>query len=103
MEANATEIERGSTGVRCLLTLLFLIIARVVGTVLFVIVLFELAYTLITMSPPPERVRAFANRAVAYVYRIMRYVTYSESRAPFPFVDFPDELEPLASPHAASE
>ncbi len=103
MEAEGIEIERGTTGVRCLLTLLFLIIARVVGTVILIIVLFELAYTLITMSPPPERLRAFANRAVAYVYRIMRYVTYSEARAPFPFVDFPDELEPLAAPHTADE
>ena len=71
METEKIEIERGTTAIRCLLTLLFLIIARVVGTVLLVVVIFELLYTLITTGPPPERVRAFANRALSYVYRIM--------------------------------
>ena len=91
------EIERGKTGIRALLTLLFFVISRVVRAVLVLTVLFELLYTAITKSPPPERVRQFANRVVAYLYRIGRYVTYVEESPPFPFSEFPEEVEPLPS------
>ncbi len=101
METQGFEISRGATGVRCLLALLFFVITRVVGTVVLVVVIFELLYTLITTSPPPERVRSFANRALSYIYRVLRYLTYAEPRPPFPFADFPDEIEPLGAPYPA--
>ena len=87
------EIERRDTGIRILLTILFALIGSVVETVLWVIVLFALVWTLVTRQAPSPRVRAFANRIVAYYYRIGRYLTYNESRAPFPFSDFPDAFE----------
>ncbi len=97
MQTEEQEIERRQTGVRALLTLLFLVISRVVGSVLFLTVLFELLFTAITKSPPPERVRQFANRVVTYLYRMGRYVTYAETAPPFPFSEFPEEVEPLPS------
>ena len=103
MENEGIEIERGTTGVRFLLTILFVVIARVVETVLLVVIVFELLYTLITMSPPPERVRGFGNRTLSYIYRILRYLTYAEPSAPFPFVDFPEEVEPLGAPNTPRE
>ncbi len=87
------EIERRDTGIRILLTILFALIASVVETVLSVIVLFALIWTLVTRQAPSDRVRALANRIVAYYYRIARYLTYNESRVPFPFSDFPDSFE----------
>ena len=86
-------IERRDTGVRILLTILFAVVASLVRGVLSVIVLFSLLWTLVTQQPPSPRVRALANRIIAYYYRILRYLTYNESRVPFPFSDFPDPFE----------
>ncbi len=96
MSAIVTEIERKDTGIRMLLTLLFVVILHAVEAVLAVTVLFSLAVALITKRPPGERVRSFANRTLSYLYRIVRYLTYNEHQAPFPFADFPREVEPLA-------
>lgn len=93
VSARENEIDRKDTGVRILLTILFVLIASAIETVLGLIVLFELVWSLLTRQPPGERVRALANRIVAYYYRIGRYLTYNESRVPFPFSDFPEALE----------
>jgi hypothetical protein len=87
-------IARGSTGIRILLSLLFAVIWGVTESVLALVVVFSLMWTLITRQAPPERLRQLANRLVAYAYRIWRYLTYSEPGVPFPFTEFPDALEP---------
>jgi len=97
MQVNGTQIERKETGIRILLTLLFVVILSVAESVLGVVILFELAFALITRQPPGERVRRFANRTLSYLYHIVRYLTYNESEPPFPFSDFPPELEPPVS------
>jgi hypothetical protein len=91
--ASGCEIDRKDTGIRILLTLLFALIAGLVESVLAVIIVFALVWALITKQPPGLRVRALANRIITYYYRIGRYLTYNESRAPFPFSDFPDAFE----------
>jgi hypothetical protein len=83
------ELERGETGIRILITLLFVLIATALETVLSVVIAFELLWALITRLPPSPRVRDFANRVVGYYYRIGRYMTYNDARPPFPFSDFP--------------
>ena len=90
------EIPRRETAHRIALTLLFALIAQAVRTLLGLIVAFELIFTLVTRRPPGVRVRAFANRITTYYYRVLRYLTYSESQVPFPFSDFPEPLEPDA-------
>ncbi len=87
------EVDRADTGIRIALTLLFVLIAAMIESVLSVIVVFELLWTLITKEAPSPRVRELANRIVGYYYRIGRYLTYNESRLPFPFTDFPRALE----------
>ena len=87
------EVDRADTGIRIALTLLFVLIAAMIESVLSVIVVFELLFTLVTKQAPSPRVRELANRIVAYYYRIGRYLTYNESRLPFPFTDFPRALE----------
>jgi Domain of unknown function (DUF4389) len=90
------EIPRKDTAHRIALTVLFAIIAGAMRTVLGLIVVFELVFTLITRRPPGARVRELANRITTYYYQLLRYLTYNESRAPFPFSDFPEPLEPDA-------
>jgi len=90
------EIPRKDTAYRIALTLLFAIVAGAMRTVLSLIVIFELLFALITRRPPGGRVRELANRITTYYYQLLRYLTYNESRAPFPFSDFPDPLEPDA-------
>ena len=95
MESEDTIIERSQTGIRILLALLFMVIFRVTSVLLAVVVLFELLYALITRQPPSDRVRSFANRALSYLYAVTRYLTYNQAELPFPFSDFPREVEPI--------
>ncbi len=95
MEAEETTIERRQTGIRILLALLFMVIFRVTSVVLAVVVIFELLYALITRQPPSDRVRGFANRTLSYLYAVTRYLTYNQAELPFPFSDFPREVEPI--------
>jgi hypothetical protein len=91
--ASEREIDRKDTGIRILLTILFVLIVGVVESVLGLIILFALLWALITKQPPAVGVRALANRIITYYYRIGRYLTYNESLAPFPFANFPEALE----------
>lgn len=87
-------IERSSTVIRILLTLLFAVIWSVAEAVLTVVVAFSLIWALVTRQAPPQPLREFSNRLVAYSYRIWRYMTYGEANVPFPFSEFPNAVEP---------
>ncbi len=93
METERTEIERTDTGLRILYSLLFWLIAGVLRAVLGLLIVFDLLDTLVTGQLPPERVRQLGNRIIAYFYRVGRYLTYNESALPFPFSEFPAEIE----------
>ena len=86
-------IRRGDTGLRILLSLFFAVIGGVLETVLWLIVFFLLIVALVPQRPPSLRVRERANRILSYYYRLGRYLTYNESRVPFPFSDFPEAIE----------
>ena len=88
-------LERTDTAIRLALSLLFVLIAGVVETVLQVLVLFSLGIAFVTRQPPSETVRGFSNQVTTYLYGIYRYLTYNEARAPFPF-------RPLAPPVESS-
>lgn len=91
--ASESEIARKDTGIRILLTILFVLIAQVLDTVLGLIILFALLWALITKQAPGTGVRGLANRIVSYYYRIGRYLTYNEALVPFPFSEFPEAVE----------
>ena len=93
------QIPRGETGIRVLFTILFWVVAEVLKTVVNVMVIFELLWTLVTQRAPKLAVRDLANRVIAYHYRIQRYLTYNDATRPFPFSPLPDPLEPTGSPH----
>ncbi len=94
MQAEEIAIERKETGIRILITLLFFVVTEILRWVLGAIVLFELGFALITQRLPSNRIRRFANQTVSYYFRILRYLTYNDSDRPFPFSDFPSEVEP---------
>ena len=79
-------------GIRLLYTLLFLVILGIVTFIVEVLVVFQFIY-LFSTRKPNESVRQFSNKICTYGYRIFRYVTLNESQPPFPFTDFPSELE----------
>lgn len=86
-------IDRVETGIRVVLSVLFWVIGEVVQTVLGLIVIFSLLFALIVGQRPSEAVRSFANHITTYLYRVYRYLTYNEPRAPFPFRELPGEIE----------
>lgn len=98
--SNDTAIERKDTGIRIILSAIFLLIAEVMKVILALLTLFALGWTLIMRQPPPAQVRRFANRVVSYQYHVFRYLTYNEETRPFPFSDFPPEVE---QPEASQE
>ena len=81
-------IGRGATCKRILITILFVFVERVVTSLLAVVIVFELLFTLITGRTPGERVVGFAHRVVRYRYEIGQYLTYNKDQPPFPFDDF---------------
>ena len=89
-------VDRAETGIRILKSLLFFIAARVVETVLAVVIVFELLWTLITRREPDRAVRQFASRVLAYLVEIVRYLSYNDDQAPFPFREFPGQPKPDA-------
>ena len=86
-------LDRGDTGLRILFTLLFFVIARLVEGLLVVLVLFQLGVALITQREPSNTLKQFANHIISYLVKIGRYITYNDRQAPFPFREFPEELD----------
>ncbi|NIS68554.1 MAG: DUF4389 domain-containing protein [Proteobacteria bacterium] len=84
---------RRQTGIRVLATLFFVIVVwSILETIVFLMVIFQIIHALI-VEKPNLWLRGFANRTIAYFYRMMRYLTYNEERVPFPFSRFPAEIE----------
>lgn len=90
-------VKRKTIAIRFLYTLLFLIVLEIVKTIIQVTVLFQYVYLFATKrySNP---VRNFGNKVSAYAYKIMRYLSLSDNRRPFPFSEFPTEVEPSEDP-----
>jgi hypothetical protein len=92
----APPVSRTQIAIRLLYSVLFLFI---LGILLFLVKLatvFQYILLLITLSPS-EPVRRVSNQLAAYAYRVMRYLTLNDNERPFPFTDFPQELEPSVS------
>ena len=84
---------RDRFAIRLLYTLLFPPIYGICNFLVLLTTLFQFALLLITLKHS-EPVRSFANRVISYEYRIWRYVSLNSSQRPFPFAEFPPEVEP---------
>jgi hypothetical protein len=85
-------IPRGKIGIRLIFTLIFLVILSVMHFIIQMTTLIQYVILLITRSYS-EPLRSFSNKAAAYVYKIIRYITLNDNTRPFPFTDFPQEIE----------
>lgn len=84
---------RRQTGIRILASLFFgIVVWGILETLVFLIVIFQIIYALIA-EKPSSWIIGFANHTIAYFYRVMRYLTFNEDRVPFPFSQFPEEIE----------
>lgn len=86
-------LSRQQIAIRLLYTILFVPIYGICNFLIMATTLFQFALLLITLKHS-EPLRDFANRVVSYAYRIWRYVSLNSSDRPFPFAEFPAELEP---------
>lgn len=93
MAVDESMIDWKDTLIRILVTVLLAVISEIVKWVIWVAVAVQLLFALVTGRQPSFRLRRFANQAVSYQYRLLRYVTYNDPDRPFPFDDFPPEVE----------
>ena len=92
-------IPRVKIGIRLIFTLLFLVILSVMHFLIQMTTLIQYVVLLITRSYS-EPLRSFSNKAAAYVYKLIRYITLNENTRPFPFTEFPREMESPEDPAA---
>ena len=92
-----TRPSRGAIGLRLLYTILYLIVFEVLKIVIQVTVLFQFVYLLISRTYSVPLVN-FSNKAATYLYKVARYATLNDNIRPFPFSDFPPEMERSGSP-----
>jgi hypothetical protein len=78
--------------IRLLYTIFFFIVFEILKLIIQVFVLFQYIHLLIskTYNTP---VRNFTNKVSMYAYKVLRYVTLNENEKPYPFHDFPREME----------
>ncbi len=84
---------RGQIAIRLLFTILFIPIYGLCNALVVLTTLFQFILLFITQKHS-EPVRLLANHVVAYAYRIWRYVSLNSSQKPFPFAEFPADIEP---------
>jgi hypothetical protein len=91
-ETAAAPVSRGQIALRLLYTLFYFAVYCILKAILVFTTLFQFVYLFITLTPS-EPTRLFVNKVVTFAYRVWRYITLNENRRPFPFSDFPEELE----------
>jgi len=91
-EITESALSRKTIGIRLLYTVMYLIIFEILKTIIQVIVVFQYIYLLITRKYSSP-LRNFSNKVATYAYKIIRYVTLNDNIRPFPFHEFPEEME----------
>jgi len=82
--------ERRKAGLsRALYTILFLIIIRLISTVLFVIAITQFIYSWLT-GEPNEKILYFTEGLAEYSKQLVSYVGFNTDEKPWPAGDWPD-------------
>lgn len=94
-----TEIKgfRKKIAIRFLYTILYLVVFEIVKLIVQVSVVFQFIYIFITQKPC-EPLKKFSNKVASYAYKLIRYMSLNDSFRPFPFSDFPTEMDPPEEP-----
>lgn len=77
---------------RLFLTILFLAVFEIIKLSIYLTVFCQFVYALTTKKDNKALIR-FANKLTTYAYKTLRYTTLNENEMPFPFKDFPEEME----------
>lgn len=91
-EVVESRLSRKKVGIRLLYTIMYLIIFEILKTVIQITAVFQFIYLLITQKYSSP-LRNFSNKVATYAYQIIRYVTLNDNHRPFPFHEFPEEME----------
>ncbi|HKJ87622.1 MAG TPA: DUF4389 domain-containing protein [Gammaproteobacteria bacterium] len=95
-------LKRGSTWIRGLYMLLFVLIFNLVELVLWAMAGIQFLFHLFT-GTPNERLRDFGGRLGTYLREITAFLTYSSEDKPFPFAPWPEAGEPEPRGRAGGE
>lgn len=90
MDSNS--FPRKKIAIRLLYTIFFLVVFEILKIIIQVSVIFQYVFLFITKTYN-NPMRKFSNKVSVYAYKVMRYVTLNENRLPFPFQDFPKEMD----------
>lgn len=85
-------LSRKKIAFRFLYTVFFVVLLEILKLIIQLTVVFQYTFLFIT-TDYNEPVRKFSNKVAVYAYRVMRYVTLCENARPFPFSDFPPEMD----------
>ena len=80
-------LKQVSTWKRIGFILIFAVIAGVVRTLSWVVVLLQIAAALITGNTN-QHILGFGQKLAAYLYHIMLFMTFNTDQVPFPFSDW---------------
>lgn len=97
------EVSRTDVLIRLVYSIVFAAIVGLLDTLMAVIVVFQLLFSLITETLPSARLQRFANKLIAYYYQVFRYLTHNDSVIPFPFSDLPEPLEQTRAAYAVAD
>ncbi len=85
-------LARKDIALRILYIIFFSIALGLLKGAVLLMVLVQCVHVLITTNHHP-RLRELSNTLVGYTYRLMRYITLTENTRPYPFGDFPTNIE----------
>lgn len=86
-EAIKENLSNGNQWMRVLYMLLFVVIIYLVGLIVGVVVIVQALFALLTGKPSDE-IADFAKDLSRYVYDIVKFLTYTDEKRPFPFSDW---------------
>ena len=73
---------------RLVFMLLFALLLQVATAVMWVLVILQFLFSLIT-GKDNEKLRAFGSALSVYIHQSLRFLTYNSEDKPFPFSDWP--------------
>ncbi|NOQ65061.1 MAG: DUF4389 domain-containing protein [Methyloprofundus sp.] len=80
-------LKQVSTWKRIGFILIFAVIAGVVRTLIWVVVILQIIYALVTGNKNTH-ILGFGQKLVAYLYHVMLFMTFNTDQIPFPFSDW---------------
>jgi len=93
MTSKKYTIERKQIAIRLLYTILNVVVLEILKVIIQVTVIFQYVYLFITRTYNSP-IRNFSNKIATYAYRVIRYLSLNDNTIPFPFSEFPPEIEP---------